>query len=171
MDIVKTAVDWTKAEMLSSSIFVVIGVAFLLASYGFWQIGKTDLARAYVVPFAVAGGLLLIIGVGIFAQSFGRLSSFPAAYEADAGAFLASEVQRAEKVLGQYRVAVSWVIPIIVIVASVALMLFTAPFLRAICVTTIALMAVLLMLDSNANARLLVYQAQVLEAVKVRNSE
>ncbi len=88
MDILKTAIDWTKAEMLSSSFFILFGATFLLASYGFWHLGKTDVARAYVIPASVAGGLLLIIGVGIFVQSYGRITGFAQAYEADASAFL-----------------------------------------------------------------------------------
>ncbi|WP_222435302.1 hypothetical protein [Puniceibacterium confluentis] len=60
MDIVKTATDWTRAEMLSSSFFILFGLSFLLASFGFWQLGRTDIARAYVVPMLVAGTLILI---------------------------------------------------------------------------------------------------------------
>ncbi|MGP6086327.1 hypothetical protein [Antarctobacter jejuensis] len=65
MDILKTATDWAKAEVFSSSFFILFGAAFLVASFGFWHMGKTDMAKAYVIPTLVAGGLLLILGGGL----------------------------------------------------------------------------------------------------------
>lgn len=50
MDILKLATDWAKAEVFSTSFFIVFAVVFLIASLGFWQLGKTDLARAYIFP-------------------------------------------------------------------------------------------------------------------------
>lgn len=55
IDILKTATDWAKAEMFSSGFFVLFGLAFCLSSYCFWQFGKTDTAKAYVIPLLVAG--------------------------------------------------------------------------------------------------------------------
>ena len=72
MDILKTATDWAKAEIFSSSFFIVFGALFVAVSIGFWQLGKTDLAKAYVIPTLVAGVLLMIIGLGLF---FNNLSS------------------------------------------------------------------------------------------------
>ena len=65
MGILKTATDWAKAEIFSSSFFIVFGVLFVAVSIGFWQLGKTDLAKAYIIPTAVAGVLLLTIGIGL----------------------------------------------------------------------------------------------------------
>ena len=79
MDILRVSIDWTRAEMVSSSFFVVFGLLFVIGGFGFWQIGKTEMAKAYVLPTFIAGALFLIIGIGIFAQSYGRLSSFPIA--------------------------------------------------------------------------------------------
>jgi hypothetical protein len=53
--------------------------------------GKSDMARAYVVPMLVTGTLILIIGLGLFFPSQARLTSFPAAYATDAAGFVADE--------------------------------------------------------------------------------
>lgn len=171
MDVLKTAIDWTKAEILSSSIFVLFGVVFLLVSLGHWHLGKTDMARAYVVPAAVAGALLLIIGVGIFVQSYGRISGFAQAYDADVATFLAAEMQRAERVLGQYTLALYRVIPVIVVASAILFVLLDSPQWRAACVTAIALMSVILVLDSNANARLQVYQSALEKATRAEGPD
>ena len=149
MDILKTAEDWTKAEMLSSSYFVFFGVLFLVSSVGFWQIGKTDVARAYVWPTAVAGTLVLIIGIGIFVQSYGRLSSIPEAHSANAASFIAEELQCSSSVLAQNRVAVFKVIPLIVAACAILFVVLEMPILRASFATTIPMMAVLLLVDTN----------------------
>ena len=41
MEILKTATDWAKTEVFSSAFFIIFGVVFVLASIGFWQMGKT----------------------------------------------------------------------------------------------------------------------------------
>lgn len=48
-DLITLATDWAKAEMFSTLFFVAFGVVFALASLGFWQLGKTDMAKAYVI--------------------------------------------------------------------------------------------------------------------------
>ena len=78
MDILKTATDWTRAEVLSSAFFIVFALAFLLSSLGFWQMGRTDMARAYVAPMLVAGGLLLALGGGLLVQSQVKLGGLAA---------------------------------------------------------------------------------------------
>ena len=65
MEIIKTSIDWAKAEIFSSSFFIVFGIVFVAVSIGFWQLGKTDLAKAYIISTAVAGVLLLTIGIGL----------------------------------------------------------------------------------------------------------
>ena len=80
MEILKTATDWAKAEVFSSTFFIIFGIAFVLASIGFWQLGKTDMAKAYIIPTLVAGSLLLTIGLGLFLstpQFGGQLASQP----------------------------------------------------------------------------------------------
>ncbi|WP_163849560.1 hypothetical protein [Pseudooceanicola aestuarii] len=161
MDILKTATDWTRAEMLSSAFFILFGLGFLLAGAGFWQLARTEVARAYTGPALVAGTLLLIIGVGIFVPSLSRVSGFAVAHGQDAAQFIANETARADSVLTSYRVAVYRVIPLIVAFCALALMVLQAPLWRAGLVTTIAMMAVILLIDTNANARLKAYRDQL----------
>lgn len=164
MDIVKTATDWKRAEMLSSAFFILFGLSFLLASLGFWQLGRTDMARAYVVPMLMAGTLILIIGVGLFFPSQARLTSFPAAYAIDSAGFIAEEIARADRVLNEYRIAVFRVIPLIVAACALAILYFETPLWRASLITTIVMMAVILVIDTNANARLASYREQLVLA-------
>lgn len=166
MDIVKTATDWTRAEMLSSAFFILFGLSFLMASLGFWQMGKTDMARAYVVPMLVAGTLILIIGLGLFFPSQARLASFPEAYATDATGFIGEEIARADRVLNEYRIAVFRVIPLIIAACALAIPFFDAPIWRTSLITTIAMMAVILVIDTNANARLEGYREQLALAEK-----
>ena len=88
MEILKAATDWAKAEVFSTPFFILFGVLFLLASIGFWQLGKTDMARAYIIPTLVAGTLLLAIGLGLFVSNKSRIASFPNAYNSNAAAFV-----------------------------------------------------------------------------------
>ena len=45
MEILKLAIEWAKAEVFSSRFFIAFGVLFISASIGFWQLGKTELAK------------------------------------------------------------------------------------------------------------------------------
>ena len=161
MDILKTSTDWARAEVLSSSFFILFGVCFLVAGWGFSHLGKTDLSRAYIIPALVAGVLLLVIGLGIFIQSQSRITSFAAAHNADAAAFIEAEIARADRVLNDYRIAVFRVVPLIIAVSAVLIMCRQAPILRASLITTIAMMAIIMVIDTNASARLTVYKERL----------
>lgn len=161
MDILKTATEWTRAEMLSSTVFILFALAFLLASLGFWQMGRTDVARAYVIPMLIAGTLILILGLGLFFLSQARLTGFPAAYSADPAGFLTAEIARADKVLNDYRIAVYRIFPVIIAVCAVLIPFLAGPIWRASLITTIAALAVALVVDTNADARLQAYRAQL----------
>ena len=50
MDILKAATDWAKAEVFSSMFFIFFAILMLLGSLGFYGIGKTAMAKAYVIP-------------------------------------------------------------------------------------------------------------------------
>ena len=89
IDILKIAIDWAKTETFSSGFFAVIGLLFIVSSFCLWQFGKTDTAKAYVIPLLVTGGLLVILGVGLVISNQLRAASFPAAFNADANGFVA----------------------------------------------------------------------------------
>ena len=161
MDILKSALEWTRAEIFSSTFFIVIGIVFVVASIGFWQLGKTEMARAFIWPTLVAGVLLLIIGIGLVAVNNSRLSSFATAYETDPTEFVQSEIARTERTIGEYQTVVFKAIPIIIIVAALMILLLNSPLWRAIGITTIAMMAVILLIDTNASNRIEAYHEQL----------
>ena len=154
MDIVKTATDWTSAEMRSSGFFV-------LASIGFSQMGRTDVARAYVVPMPLAGGLLAILGVGLFLSNEARLATVPAAYATDETGLLAAEIAHVEKVANDDRIAVFRVFPVIAALCALLIPFVDTPLLRASLITAVAMLTVILVVDTNADARLQAYAAQL----------
>jgi len=96
MDILKAATDWAKAELFSTPFFILFGVLFMVASLGFWQLGKTEMARAYIIPTLVAGALLTIIGLGLFFTNKSRITEFENAYNNDALTFVEAELVRAD---------------------------------------------------------------------------
>ena len=160
MDILKAATDWAKAELFSTPFFILFGVVFMSASLGFWQLGKTDLAKAYIIPTLVAGVLLLIIGLGLFFTNKSRVSNFETEYKRDASSFVQSEIARVEGTLKEYS-TVFKVIPAIIIVAALLIIFVNTPLWRAISITTIAMMIVILLVDGNAYARILDYKKQL----------
>jgi drug/metabolite transporter (DMT)-like permease len=161
MEILKSATEWAKAELFSTPFFMLFGLGFIAAGIGFWQLGKTELAKAYIVPTVVAGALLLIIGVGLYFTNKSRLAQFEKDYKQDAVAFVESEIERAESTLKEYTVVFK-VIPIIIIVAALVILLVSSSTWRAIAITTIAMMIVILFIDGNAHARMKDYHEALL---------
>lgn len=161
MDILKAATDWARTEVFSTSFFILLGIIFLLVSLGFWQLGKSEMAKAYVVPMSVAGTLLLIIGVGLSYTNLSRISDFEAAYHQDASAFIESEISRSESTLNEYKTVVFTAIPIIIAACSIGILVLNTPVWRARLITTIAMMVVILLIDGTAHTRMQSYYKQL----------
>ncbi len=166
MDILKTATDWAKAEVFSTTFFIIAGVLFVAASIGFWQLGKTDLARAYIIPTLVAGALLLTIGFGLFFTNKTRISQFEKAYNQDALAFVQSEIERVDRTLKEYKTVVFTAIPIIIMAFALILFFVNTPIWRAISITTITMLMVILLIDGTAHARIKDYKEQLVSVEK-----
>ncbi len=160
MNILKIAQDWARAEVFSTRFFIIFALLFLAASAGFWQMGKTELAKAYIIPLLVAGVLLMTIGLGLFFTNKARITQFEKAYNEDISAFAASEMARAESTLKEYTVVFK-VIPIIIIVAALIILFMNTPTWRAIGIITIAMMIVILLVDGTAHARIAAYYEQL----------
>ncbi|GAL76010.1 hypothetical protein JCM19275_2142 [Nonlabens ulvanivorans] len=122
MDILKLATEWAKSEVFSTRFFILFGLLFIIASIGFWQLGKTDLARSYIIPTLVAGIMLLTIGIGLFYTNKSRITQFEKAYNENATAFIQSELDRTEKTLKEYDTIVFKAIPLIIIAAALILL-------------------------------------------------
>ncbi len=161
MEILKLATEWAKAEVFSTRFFIYFAILFLIASIGFWQLGKTDIARAYIIPTLVAGVLLLTIGLGLFFTNKSRITEFETAYNSDSSAFVESEITRAESTLKEYKTVVFKAIPLIIIVAALLIIFINTPTWRAISITTIAMLIVILLIDGTAHARIETYKKQL----------
>lgn len=153
MEILKLATEWAKAEIFSTRFFIFFAIGFLMASIGFWQLGKTDLAKAYIIPTLVAGLLLLIIGIGLNYTNIQRVKQFEKDYNIDASAFYQSEIERSEGTLKEYTVVFK-VIPILIIIAALLFLFINTPTWRAISITTIAMLIVILLVDGTAQSRI-----------------
>lgn len=166
MDILKASTDWAKAELFSTPFFILFGVGFMAASLGFWQLGQTDMARAYIIPTLVAGASLTTIGLGLFFTNKSRLANFPTAYEKNASAFVASELARAKATLKEYNNVVFTAIPLIIATCSLIIYFVETPIWRASMITAIAMLVVILLIDGTAYARIDAYNKQLLTAEK-----
>ena len=166
MEILKAATDWAKAELFSTPFFILFGVVFMAASLGFWQLGKTEMARAYIIPTLVAGALLTIIGLGLFFTNKSRITQFETAYNTDASAFVASELARAESTLKEYKNVVFTAVPIIIAVCAFVILFVNTPIWRASMITTIAMLVVILLIDGTAHARIEAYKEQLMSVEK-----
>lgn len=165
MDILKIAIEWTKSELFSTPFFILFGLIFISSSIGFWHLGKTDIAKAYIIPTLVAGVLLLIIGIGLFSTNKSRIKKIETTYNKNASTFVKSEIKRTKSTLKEYKIVVFKAIPIIIIIASFFIIFINTPTCRAISITTIAMMIVILLIDGTAHERIEAYKKQ-LELVK-----
>ena len=167
MEILKIATDWAKAEVFSTQFFILFGFIFVMASVGFWQLGKTDIAKAYIIPTIVAGILLLIIGFGLFFTNKSRVKEFETAYTNDVSAFVESELKRVESTLNEYQTIVFKIIPIIIAIASFLIIIIDTPTWRAISITTIAMLVIILLIDGTAHSRIEAYNKHLLLVEKI----
>lgn len=161
MEILKLATEWAKAEVFSARFFIFFALLFLSASIGFWQLGKTEMAKAYVIPALVCGLLLLAVGVGIFFANKSRITSFAEAHQANPTTFVQSELDRTQQSINEYRTIVFKVIPFIIVAACLLIVFLDKPLWRAAAITTIAMMVVILLVDSNAKERIEIYRANL----------
>ena len=166
MIIIKASTDWVKSELFSTPFFVLFGALFIVASIGFWQLGKTEMAKAYIIPTLIAGVLLTVIGLGLFFTNKSRLANFSVAYEQDASAFVKSELARTEATLKEYKTIVFTAIPIIIAVCAIGIMFLNTPIWRASLITTIDMLVVILLIDGTAYARIDAYNQQLISVEK-----
>jgi hypothetical protein len=161
MDILKLSTDWAKAEVFSAKIVLLLSLLFFLSAVGFWQLGKTAMAKAFVWPMLVAGAIFVTVSAGLYFANKPRVTQFQTAYNTDAKAFIQTETERTAK--SQHDLALVFkVLPLIIIAAALLIVLVNKPVWRAIGITTIAVMIVLMLIDSNTDARNRAYHQQLL---------
>ena len=157
MEILKAATEWAKDEVISAKFFIFFGIMFLTSTIIFWQLGKTEVAKAFIFPMLIAGTILLAAGIGFLISNNSRLVNFENEYKTDPAGFVKSEIARVEKTMGEYENVALKIFPIIVAIAAILVVFIDKPIWRAIFITIIAFMLILIILDSNANSRLRTY--------------
>ena len=165
MEILNLATNWAKAEVFSTRFFIFFAIGFLIASAGFWQLGKTDLAKAYIIPTLVVGILLLIIGSGTNYTNIQRVKQFEKDFNTDETAFYQSEIERSESTIKQFTFVFK-LVPILIIVAALLILFINTPTWRAISVTTISMLIVILLIDGTAHARIDAYHKELVSVEK-----
>ncbi len=154
MDILSIAQQWAREEIFSSKFFVVVRVVFIAIAVGFWQVGKSELARAYIVPMAVCGGLLLIIGGGLIYSNYTRLNSFAGAYNMSKTEFVKAEMERTQSTIRQTNSTIYLWIPALIVLAALLIIFIDKSVWRASCITSIAFLIVLMIVYSNSYSRI-----------------
>ena len=66
MDIIRVSIEWAKAEVFSAKMVTLLSVLFFLVSLGFWQFGKTAMAKAFVWPLLITGVLMIVVAGGLY---------------------------------------------------------------------------------------------------------
>ncbi len=161
MDILKAGIDWAKAEVFSSKISLLLALLFFLAAFGFLQSGKTAMAKAFVWPMMVAGVFMVAVSAGLYFANKPRISQFETAYNNDAKSFVQNETARTAK--SQHDLGMVFkVLPLIIVAAALLIVFVNKPLWRAIGITTIALMTILMFIDSNTDARNTEYHQRLL---------
>lgn len=158
MDILRDSIDWAKSELISTPFFAFAGLVFIAMSIGCWQMGKTELAKSYIIPTLVAGVLLVLIGLGLFFTNKARITQFESAYQENPIAFIDSELERTQSTLKEYKNVVFTGIPIIIVLCATVLYFTKGPLVRASMITTIAMMSIILLIDGLAHARIGEYE-------------
>ena len=161
METTKLAIEWAKDEIYSSMFFIYFALVFFASAFGFWQIGKTETAKAFVYPLLVCGVLLLIIGSGLVYSNISRIKSFGAVSQDQISGFVQTEISRADKTIADYEIVIFKVIPCIILVAALMLIFLHKPFWQGIAIVTIAMMVVILVIDSNASSRMKNYKGNL----------
>ena len=163
MDILKTSTDWVKSEIFSTPFFILFGLIFVVSSFGFWKLGKTEIASAYIIPTLIAGLLLIIIGSGLLYTNIQRVRQFKKDHSINANAFLESEITRCEATINEYNTIVFKVIPVLLILAASMILFINTPSWRSICITIIATLTVILLIDGTAYGRISSYHKKLLQ--------
>ena len=152
MDILKLSTDWAKAEVFSAKIVWLFSAIEIMAALGFWYLGRTTMAKAFVWPLLVAGLLLAAVGAGLYFANKPRIERFEKEYHQNPDAFIKEELQRTAE--SQRQLALVFrILPAMIIIAALAISFLPMFPWRAIAVTTIMIATFLMIVDSNTEAR------------------
>tara|TARA_A200000159_G_C7226295_1_gene298271 strand:+ start:348 stop:848 length:501 start_codon:yes stop_codon:yes gene_type:complete len=162
MELLNLSTEWAESEVFSTRFFILFAILFFITSLGFWQLGKTDLAKAYIIPTFVAALLLLIVGLGLFYTNKSRIKQFNEDFNSNSISFYESEIKRTESTLKEYKVVFK-VIPLLINIATFLILFFNSTTIRAISITTIAMLIIVLLIDGTAHSRIESYNKSLKE--------
>jgi hypothetical protein len=163
VDVLKLSTDWAKAEIFSAKMVGLYSLLVLLLASGFWQLGKTAMARAFIIPLIVMAILMIAVAAGLYLANKPRISQFQKEVNNDPEVFLQKEVQRTAKSQAELGMVFK-VLPAIIIIAAFLIIFVPSPQSRAIGITVILLMASLMVVDSNIDARNTAYHRNLLKS-------
>ena len=127
--------------------------------FGKWE--KLNWPRLLLTPLLVCGTLLLIIGVGLLYSNTTRIQSFQKDYRTSSEKFVLAEIARADKTMAEFELVVFKVIPLIIVVCCFGIIFLHQPFWRAICIITMAMMVVILLVDTHSYMRIKEYKEKL----------
>ena len=125
-------------------------------------VGKTGARKGIYLPPFVCGSLLMIIGIGLTYSNTVRLNSFGKAYDADAQAFTVTEIERVDQTMAEFELIVFKVIPFIIIFCALIFVFFDQSLSRAICLSIIGMMVVIMLVDTHSYMRLKDYKKELM---------
>lgn len=152
MDVIKLSTDWAKAEILSARLMLLFSLLVFLLAVGFWQVGKTGMAKAFIIPLFVMGILIFSVGVGLYLANKPRVKQFPIDCLKNREAFINMELARTAKSQQDFSLVFK-VLPAIIIVAALLIIFIPANTWRASSVGIILLMGFLMLVDAQTEAR------------------
>ena len=104
---------------------------------------------------------MLVLGGGLFYGTWEILAGFPTTFADDDARFVALEVERVDRTIAQYGTAVFNVMPLMISVAALLIVFVRSPDWRAAFITAIIFLSLIMLIDSNANARLEGYKTKL----------
>ena len=152
MDVIRLSTDWARAEVFSAKIVWLASLFIIATSAGFAYFGKTSMARAYIWPSLAAGIFLIAVGIGLYLANKPRVTGFESEYKANPEIFVKAEIARAQKSKKELAIVLK-VLPLIILFAALVVLLVSNPIWRAIGISVVVLSVILLMVDSNTDAR------------------
>ena len=160
MDILKLSTDWAKGEVFSAKIVWLFSIIETLAAIGFWHLGRTPMAKAFVWPLLLAGIFIALVGAGLFFANNPRIDQFEKEYRLDPDALVQSEIQRTEKSQSELSLVFK-ILPVVIVLASIVILVMPASIWRAIAIAVIVNAAFLMVVDSNTEARNNIYHYEI----------
>jgi ABC-2 type transport system permease protein len=160
MDLLKLSTDWAKAEIFSAKIVWLFSLILIATAVGFWYLGKTSMAKAFVWPILISAILLIVIAGGLFYANKPRVTEFEQAYQNNPGSFLQQELIRTAKSNNDFAVVFK-VLPVLLIAAGLLILFLPSTRWRSIGITLGFLAVFLMALDSNTAARNEQYREQL----------